>query len=77
MKTLVSTVTSKGQATIPAEVRRLLKLSVGDRIAFRVEDGRVELARARPLDIEFAEAVGPTLASEWLSKEDGAAYGNL
>ena len=34
MKEIVSTITSKGQVTIPAEVRGHLALKTGDRIAF-------------------------------------------
>ncbi|PIU36468.1 hypothetical protein CO005_00955 [Candidatus Roizmanbacteria bacterium CG_4_8_14_3_um_filter_34_9] len=30
----ISTVTTKGQATIPEEIRRLLNINVGDRIIF-------------------------------------------
>jgi AbrB family looped-hinge helix DNA binding protein len=37
-----TTLTSKGQVTIPKEVRDELNLRVGDRVAFRVlEDGTV------------------------------------
>jgi antitoxin PrlF len=32
--------TSKGQITIPLEVRRALRLRTGDRLAFRVRDDR-------------------------------------
>jgi antitoxin PrlF len=43
----ISTVTSKGQTTIPGEIRRLLKLKPGDRIEFVVEaDGKVVLVPA-------------------------------
>jgi antitoxin PrlF len=42
----VATITSKGQTTIPVEVRRHLNLKPGDKIAFNIEDGRVVL-RAR------------------------------
>ena len=31
---MFATITSKGQITIPAEVRKALKLNMGDRIAF-------------------------------------------
>ncbi len=41
-----STLTSKGQVTIPAEVRRRLGLMPGDQLAFVVEDDRIVLARA-------------------------------
>jgi antitoxin PrlF len=43
----VSTITSKGQTTIPGEIRRHLKLKPGDRIEFVVEaDGKVVLVPA-------------------------------
>ncbi len=38
-----STVTSKGQVTIPKEIRRALGLRQGSRVAFAQEDGRIEL----------------------------------
>lgn len=42
-----STVTTKGQITIPAEVRRHLGLKPGSRVDFvRVDDGVYELVRA-------------------------------
>jgi len=42
-----ATLTSKGQITIPAEVRRLLNLQTGDRVEFvQVEPGRFELIAA-------------------------------
>ena len=37
-----ATLTSKGQITIPADVRRLLNVQTGDRVEFvQVEPGRV------------------------------------
>ncbi|TAK37140.1 MAG: AbrB/MazE/SpoVT family DNA-binding domain-containing protein [Chloroflexota bacterium] len=45
MKELLSTVTSKGQVTIPAEIRRMLRVSPHDKIAFVVEDDEVRIAR--------------------------------
>ncbi|MBU1358652.1 MAG: AbrB/MazE/SpoVT family DNA-binding domain-containing protein [Gammaproteobacteria bacterium] len=42
-----ATVTSKGQITIPAEVRRSLEVDTGDRIEFiQIEPGRFELIAA-------------------------------
>ena len=39
-----ATITSKGQVTIPKEVRQVLGLEVGDRLAFEVrDDGVVEI----------------------------------
>ncbi len=47
MKELLSTVTTKGQVTIPVEVRRLLGVEPHEKLAFIVEDGEVRLARRR------------------------------
>jgi AbrB family looped-hinge helix DNA binding protein len=38
-----ATVTSKGQVTIPAAVRRALQIQPGTRVVFRVEPGGVSL----------------------------------
>jgi antitoxin PrlF len=52
----VSTITSKGQATIPGEIRRHLKLKAGDRLEFLVEpDGRVILV---PATVDAADLKG-------------------
>lgn len=40
-----STLTTKGQVTIPAEVRRRMGLRPGDRVAFVLRDGEVRLVR--------------------------------
>jgi AbrB family looped-hinge helix DNA binding protein len=40
-----STLTTKGQVTIPAEVRRQLGLKPGDRVAFIVNADEVRLVR--------------------------------
>lgn len=42
-----STVSQKGQTTIPIEVRQVLGVEAGDRVTFRVDDERsVSIARA-------------------------------
>ena len=41
-----STVTAKGQTTIPAEIRRKLDLKPGDRILYLEEEGRVRIVAA-------------------------------
>ena len=52
----ISTITSKGQTTIPGEIRRLLKLKAGDRIEFVVEaDGKVVLV---PVTVDVRELKG-------------------
>jgi antitoxin PrlF len=51
----VSTITSKGQVTVPVEIRRALGLKAQDKLLFRIVDGKVELA---PLPMSLAEAYG-------------------
>ena len=38
MKEILSTVTSKGQVTIPVEIRQYLGIDTGDKIAFVIDD---------------------------------------
>ncbi len=42
----IVTVKTKGQVTIPVEVRRLLEIKTGDRVIFRVTDRGVEFEPA-------------------------------
>jgi AbrB family looped-hinge helix DNA binding protein len=64
-----STVTSKGQITIPASVRRQLGLRAGDRVEFRVDRNGAVLRPLRTADpFEeyagcFAGAHPPTIAT--------------
>ena len=47
--TIQSTITSKGQTTIPSEVRQALGLKPGDKLRYRIgEDGRVTLMPSLP-----------------------------
>ena len=43
---LSSTMTAKGQTTIPAEIRKKLDLKPGDRILYLEEEGRVRIIAA-------------------------------
>src|SRR5262245_25527364 len=50
----VSSVSPKGQVTIPADIRRMLGVKPRDLVAFSVEDGRVQLVAVRSaLDAVF------------------------
>ena len=53
----ISTVTSKGQTTIPKTVRQALGVAEGDKIAFRVDQNGVTIRRATD------EASDPALAA--------------
>jgi len=48
MREIISTITSKGQVTIPAEIRRHLGLKKSDKISFVIEsEGDVRLTAPR------------------------------
>ena len=72
----VSTMTTKYQATIPKQVRETLQVGAGDRIEFVIQRGVVHLRKARPIADEL-HALEATLAPEWNSDDDDAAYANL
>ena len=46
VKELRTTMTKRGQITVPAEVRRLLGLKPHDKVSFAIEDGEVRLQPA-------------------------------
>lgn len=73
---LASTLTSKGQATIPAEVRHILHLAPGDKIAFEIIDNKAVISKIEPFDLHYHETLSKTL-SEWESPEDDEAYNDL
>lgn len=53
-----STISSKGQITVPAEVRRRLGVKPGDRVEFAFEQGKTVLRPARKTGNPFAEWAG-------------------
>ena len=70
----VAKITAKGQTTIPQDVRRALKVSAGDLIAWEVgTDGTATVRRIQPLDLEYLRALEGTL-SEWAGAADEDAY---
>ena len=70
MKEVTATLTSKGQITIPAEVRRRLDLATGDQIIFVLaEDGRVELRRPRFPTIESLTGIAGKLSHPMTEEE--------
>ena len=73
---VVSKLTSKYQATIPASVREALGIKQGDSIAFDYDASGVRLRRAQPIDLIYAQALPATL-EEWYSAADEMAYREL
>jgi antitoxin PrlF len=75
--TAVAKITSKGQTTVPREIREALGVGPGDFISWEVaEDGAVRVRAARPLDLEYLRALEGTL-SEWAGAADEEAYRDL
>lgn len=55
---MTGTVSSKGQVTLPAEVRRLLGIRAGTRLQFIVRDDRLELVRV-DLPVQALKSILP------------------
>jgi antitoxin PrlF len=81
MKEILMTMTSKGQVTIPAEVRRYLGLEKNQKIALIIEEetGTVRLKAPRYPDVASLRGAAGTLDRElrWeemraIAREDGA-----
>ena len=75
-KPLASRLTSKGQATIPVEIRKALRLKEGDSVLFEYDKGKVTLRRAEALDRAFLK-LAESAFEEWNSAEDEAAFRDL
>lgn len=73
---LISSLTSKGQATIPAEIREMLHLTAGDKVAFEIKDQKIIISKVEPFDLLHHQALSNTL-SEWDSAADHEAYDDL
>lgn len=73
---LITSVTQKGQATIPAKVREALKVKPGDQVVFEIVNSKITLRKAEAFDYEYHRSLSATL-SEWDSKEDDDAYNDL
>lgn len=69
----LATISSKGQTTIPQEIRKALDLSSGDVVVFEVkDDGTVVLRKVRAQDEErdWLKSIEMTLAPEWATDDD-------
>ncbi len=73
----IAKVTSKGQTTIPANIRDDWRLTPGDVLVWELQDdGTARVRRAQPLDVEYLKVVEGTL-TEWSTREDEEAYRGL
>jgi len=75
--TAIAKITTKGQTTIPQDIRVALHVVADDLIAWEmIEDETARVRRVQALDIEYLRAVEGTL-SEWAGKADEGAYRDL
>jgi AbrB family looped-hinge helix DNA binding protein len=58
---LVGKITSRGQVTIPREVREKMRAKTGDFVAFGVSAGGVVIPRVAPFDRGWHSALASTL----------------
>lgn len=66
-------VTSKGQITIPLQIRKRLKLKEGDKVFFLEEKGRIFVRNAAQVALEtFQDEMAGEAATAGFSSEDGA-----
>lgn len=72
-----SKVTTKFQATVPADVRAALGIKAGDTVAWAVRDG-IATIRRMPDDLKgWDPLTWLSFADEWLSAEDEEAFRDL
>ena len=72
----VAKITSKGQITIPAAVRKAAQLKEGDMLAFEIKGDHLVVRKITfPVDV-YLNGVSETL-NEWASAEDEEAWGDL
>jgi AbrB family looped-hinge helix DNA binding protein len=64
-----STMSSKGQLTVPQEIRKRLGLQTGDRVEFVVEEGRTVIRPARADANPFEKFIG--IAEPFPGGEEG------
>jgi antitoxin PrlF len=66
---IISKLTSKSQTTVPAAVRRALKLSDGDRLIYLIQGDKVILTK-----LQSAADDPFTVFDEWSGEDDTRAY---
>lgn len=69
MKQFMSKISSKGQTTIPQEVRESLQARPGDLLQYTIENGKVIIRKFTPDDVLFLKGMQAQL-SEWQRSED-------
>ena len=74
---LTSKVTSKGQTTLPREIRGRLEVRAGDHIVYLNTDKGVLIRTMRPFDAAWHSGIAKTLEAEWNSVDDEQDFHDL
>jgi antitoxin PrlF len=72
----VSRLSTKGQVTIPVDLRKAIGIEPGDMVVYELQGKSVKLKRVDPFDAAYHAAVAETL-EEWNSPEDEEAFNDL
>ena len=72
----VSKLSTKGQVTIPADLRKAIGIESGDIVVYELQGKSIKLKRVDPFDAAYHAAVAETL-EEWNSPEDEEAFNDL
>jgi antitoxin PrlF len=72
----LSKLSTKGQVTIPATIRKAIGIKPGDLIAYELQGKRIKLKMIEPFDSAYHAAVSETL-EEWNSPKDEEAFNDL
>jgi AbrB family looped-hinge helix DNA binding protein len=67
-----SSISKKGQTTIPVEIRQKLSLKEGDSVVYDLKaNGEITLRKAPTIEsLDYLKAVELSFANEWMSDED-------
>ncbi|MDA8333675.1 MAG: AbrB/MazE/SpoVT family DNA-binding domain-containing protein [Peptococcaceae bacterium] len=68
-----ATVTTKGQVTIPVDIRKAMNIREGDQLFFEMDCDVVKVRKLSPLDVLF-NVVGPKLKESFPTPEDFDEY---
>lgn len=74
---LTGKMTTKGQLTVPKEIRDQLGLDAGVELVFFVDGSGLRIEKAKPFDVAWHRFTQASMAEEWDSPEDEEAFRDL
>mgnify|MGYP000607092755 CR=1 FL=1 len=77
MNLAISKVTSKGQTTIPQNLRQALLISAGDHVIFSLKGQSIVITKMTPHDQDLYTLSLSSTMKEWSSPEEDQAWHDL